>query len=252
MKRLSYHAFANRVIHSNRHFFDDYVQGFLDFIAKSFPERVLTLDKDCPLWRAQLGCDTITEVHDGEEYGEVPVPWGQKRMVPDATKVLDGRANPKGIAYLYLSTSKETAMHEVRPWVGSVLSTAVFKTTKEQKLVDFSILIGEKHPPISLPSLFEKPTEDQIKKDVWISIDNAFSKPVPNNEDPTKYIPTQIIAELVKRDGYDGIAYKSVFSNGFNIVLFDVNAASLISCAMYNTTDVNISFCKENSIYAEY
>lgn len=251
MNRLSYYAFANRVTHSNRHFFDDYVQGFLDFIARSFPERVLTLDKDCLLWRAQLGYDTTPIGHDDEEC-EVPVPWGPKRMVPDATKVRDGRANPRGIAYLYLSTSKETAMHEVRPWAGSVLSTAVFQTTKEQKLVDFSILSGEEHPPISLPQLFEKPTEDQIKKDVWISIDNAFSKPVSNNEDPTKYIPTQIIAELVKRDGYDGIAYKSVFSNGFNIVLFDVNAASLISCAMYNATDVNISFCKENGIYAEY
>ena len=252
MKRLSYGVFANRVIRNNRHFFDEDVQGFLDFIARSFPERVCTLPKDYQLWRAHLGYDTEPEIHDGEEYGEVSVPWGPTRMVPDATKVREGRANPRGIAYLYLSNSKETAMHEVRPWTGSVLSAAVFKTTQEQKLVDFSVFHGEKHPQISLSSLFEEPTEDQIQKDVWISVDNAFSEPVPNNEDPTKYIPTQIIAELVKREGYDGIAYKSVFSDGFNIVLFDVNAVSLIYCSMYNATDVKMSFCQEEGTYAEY
>ena len=247
MKRLSYSAFANRVIRDNRYFFDDNVQGFLDYIAKSFPERVLTLPKDYHLWRAQLGNDTVAE-----EYGEVPEPWRPPRMVPDATKVREGRANPRGIAYLYLSTSKETAMHEVRPWTGSVISTAIFKITEDQKLVDFSKFHGETHPPISWPSLFKDPTEDEIRKDIWISIDNAFSEPVQNNEDPTKYIPTQIIAELVKREGYHGIAYKSVFSDGFNIVLFDMNAASLTYCSMYNATAVNMSFCQKEGTHAEY
>lgn len=39
------------------------------------------------------------------------------------------------------------------------------------------------------------------------------------------YVPTQIIAELIKSLGYDGIAYKSSLANGHNIALFDLESA---------------------------
>lgn len=252
MKRHSYPAFANRVIRENQYLHDENMRDFLEFVASSFSGRVLTLPKGCHLWRAQLDCDTQTEEHDGESYGEIPVPWTPARMIPDASKVREGRTNPRGIAYLYLSTSKETAMHEVRPWTGSVLSTAIFKVVKDLKLVDFSKFYGKAHSPSLILSLLQEPTEEEIQESVWIRIDNAFSKPIPNNEDPTKYIPTQVIAELVKSKGYDGIAYKSVFSDGFNIVLFDLKAASLIYCSIYYAIEVKMSFGEEEGPYGKY
>ncbi len=143
-------------------------------------------------------------------------------------------------------------MHEVRPWTGSVLSTAIFKVVKDLKLVDFSKFYGKAHSPSLILSLLQEPTEEEIQESVWIRIDNAFSKPIPNNEDPTKYIPTQVIAELVKSKGYDGIAYKSVFSDGFNIVLFDLKAASLIYCSIYYAIEVKMSFGEEEGPYGKY
>jgi hypothetical protein len=252
MNHYSYLAFANRLISENRYFHDNDVQEFLDFIASYFPERLLTLSKDTQLWRAQLGCDTETELQNGEEYGEVSVPWKPARMIPDPSKVREGRANPRGISYLYLSTSKETAMHEVRPWTGSVLSTAVFKIHKDLRLVDFSRFYGKAQQTRSVFSSLQEATEEQIMQTVWTNIDNAFSAPVPNNEEPTRYIPTQVIAELVKSKGYDGIAYRSVFSDGFNIVLFDLKVASLIYCSIFHAITVEMGFLREEGICSEY
>jgi len=64
---------------------------------------------------------------------------------------------------------------------------------------------------------------------MWDEINEAFSQPVPNNEDHINYIPTQIIAELVRREGYDGIGYESVFARGegVNIALYDMSAVEL-------------------------
>jgi RES domain-containing protein len=33
----------------------------------------------------------------------------------------EGRANPRGIPVLYLATHRETALAEVRPWIGAVI-----------------------------------------------------------------------------------------------------------------------------------
>lgn len=48
-------------------------------------------------------------------------------MKPLRDKASEGRANPKGIPYLYLATTKEAPMSEVRPWIGSDISVGQFK-----------------------------------------------------------------------------------------------------------------------------
>ena len=60
------------------------------------------------LWHAQLGhCWREEEREDGSVKGRIA--YGPKRMKPIPEKVLDGRANPKGIVCLYLATDKKTA-----------------------------------------------------------------------------------------------------------------------------------------------
>ena len=48
-------------------------------------------------------------------------------MKPLGGRATDGRANPRGIPCLYLATTKETAMSEVRPWIGSYVSAGQFE-----------------------------------------------------------------------------------------------------------------------------
>ena len=60
---------------------------------------------------------------DGEKF-EVEIPAEPVRMKPLRDRASGGRANRVGIPCLYLATHKETAMCEVRPWIGSYISLA--------------------------------------------------------------------------------------------------------------------------------
>lgn len=55
------------------------------------------------VWRAQLG-HCWNEVEKDGKVHKIPCPFTKKRMKPDPDKVSDGRANPRGIACLYICT----------------------------------------------------------------------------------------------------------------------------------------------------
>ena len=51
----------------------------------------------------------------------------------------------------------------------------------------------------------------------------------------TDYVPTQVIAELYKSEGYDGIAYKRAFGDdGYNIAVFNLDDARVKSCVLHD------------------
>ena len=54
-------------------------------------------------------------------------------MKPLERIALEGRTNPKGIPYLYLSSKKETAMSEVRPWIGGYISLGLLANIAKAK-----------------------------------------------------------------------------------------------------------------------
>src|SRR3546814_9987253 len=58
-----------------------------------------------------------------------------ERMRPLADRATEGRANPKGIPMLYLCSSKDAAMSEVRPWLGSMVSLGHFEIRSEERRV---------------------------------------------------------------------------------------------------------------------
>ena len=47
------------------------------------------------------------------------------------------------------------------------------------------------------------------------------------SDDRADYAATQIVAELFRQNGFDGIAYRSSSGPGHNIALFDLNAANV-------------------------
>ncbi|MFL6450471.1 MAG: RES domain-containing protein [Bryobacteraceae bacterium] len=55
----------------------------------------------------------------------------------------------------------------------------------------------------------------------------AFSTPVTRDGSLADYAPTQILAELFKLKGYDGIRHKSLLNEGkgTNLALFDIDSA---------------------------
>ena len=63
------------------------------------------------------------------------------------------------------------------------------------------------------------------------------------------YVPTQIIAELFKVSGFDGIAYRSSLGHGHNIALFDLDAAKLINCFLFEVKKITFDFAEASNPY---
>ena len=174
---------------------------------------------------------------ENEHVSDDAIPFSQERMKPIPNMANEARANPKGISCLYGATDKDAAMAEVRPWLGSKISVGQFKIIKDITLVNCS----EGHEKNTVFYLKE-PTAEKKEEAVWSDIDRAFSNPVTPNDSVADYIPTQIIAELFKNNGLDGIGYKSNFGKGHNIVLFDLNVADIITCSLFKTDKIDFSF----------
>ena len=67
--------------------------------------------------------------------------------------------------------------------------------------------------------------------------------PALRSDDTGEYVATQILAEVFREVGFEGIAYKSVFSRrSFNLALFDLNSAKLAACELHEVTAVKVNF----------
>ncbi len=165
-------------------------------------------------------------------------------MKPLNNRAPEGRANPKGIPYLYLATTEAAAVSEQRPWVGSYVSLGLFATTRELKLVDFTKSYK------SQPLFLKEPSKRQKELAVWSHIDRAFAEPTMRSDDAADYAETQIIAEMFKNAGFDGVAYKSNFGkDAYNVALFDLAAADLEMCRLVRVTGITFRFTDEDSPY---
>lgn len=221
----SYFDFEQRVRNSRRYVWDIEVRTFLETVRGTLDDRDYTLREGTTLWRVQAGVDWIVNDDGMEER----MGFLRDRMNPDARYVGEGRANTAGIPVLYLASTEQTAISEVRPWTGSNVSVAQYRIVRDLRAIDltpgfgkssldgltFSHLMGEKDP------------DSEIKeKAVWTEIDNAFSRHVEISANLADYVPTQILSELFRDSGYDAIIYRSNFGEeGYNIAVFSPNDA---------------------------
>lgn len=132
-------------------------------------------------------------------------------------------------------------MAEVRPWIGSYVSVATFIILKDLSLVD----CGSDTVRPTIYAIGSKgPDKDERERDVWWSVNQAFSEPVTRVDDAADYAPTQMLAEKFREAGFDGIRYGSRLGNGMNIALFDLAAAKLDRCDLFQLEALNPKFSK--------
>jgi hypothetical protein len=242
--RSSFRKFARRVRHVRRYVWDAEIRAFLDTVLATLRDRDVMISERTILFRAQLGIDYHPVTEDGVELGEEPYGFGAARMKPRANRAREGRVNPVGISVLYLSSNEQTAISEVRPWVGSEISVAQFKVLRNLRAVNLTLghdkmWIDPRDFGVELPP----PDAETKEKVVWTHIDNAFSRPVTLSDDSADYVPTQILAELFRDTGYDAIIYRSQFGKeGYNIALFNVEDAEVINCAPYQVKGIEVTF----------
>ena len=207
-------------------------EEFLETLWETSASRQQTLEGGF-LYRAQIGV-----VWEEREYGEgvvveEPTPLDPDRMKPLADRAREGRANPKGIPVIYLANDVDTAVAEVRPWAGAYVSVGSFEITRPLRIVDFDAAdAGRKF-------YLREPSAPEREKAVWADLDRAFAKPVNPSDDLADYAPTQIVAELFRTRGLDGIAFRSSLAAGYNLALFDIDSVGLQSCNVFDVERVD-------------
>jgi hypothetical protein len=231
----SYWKFEEITKNKARYIHTPEVKEFLNNVLHTSKARTEILAQGAILWRSQLG-HSMGIYQDGECH---PIPYSSSRMIPEVSRAKEGRANPKGIPYLYLSTNRDTALAEVRPWIGSLISVAQFKTVRELRLINCVA------NPLISRLYFEEPSAEEREKFVWSEIDRSFAKPIDkNSDDVADYVPTQIIAEFFKINKFDGVAYRSSLGEGYNMALFGLDMAELVNCSLFEAKGIKHEFCE--------
>ncbi len=119
-----------------------------------------------------------------------------------------GRNNISGVSYLYLAKDPRTACCEVKPRIRQFVSLAEFELTDTMHIIDFSedVRFEDMEENISLAVLFT-------------DIMGMYFMPV--NEDE-KYKATQFLTDYIRKNGVDGIAYRSYYNeSGVNYTIFN-------------------------------
>lgn len=200
---------------------------FIDRVVELLGEHARILEKESIWHRAQLGGVDLEDVFavEGQKIPGIRA-YYEERMIPDPSKCGDGRCNVKGQAVFYFTREVETAIKEKRPWRGAELSIARFRTKKPFKMATINpgCWLRSHYFREAMSSYEKLPRPEQDLK-ILEYIHRWFSTPLFGEESAGEYVPTQIISERLRVEGYDGILYESAADKG--------KAAGLLFCPPY-------------------
>ncbi len=154
-----------------------------------------------------------SRINDSEPFDK-PIIIG-KMGAPQNHKTFSNRANPKGISYLYTSLNEPTCVNESKSGIGKYLTIAKFKLNHDIRIVD-------------LYDAFPVQTDEYVNY-LGFRLHTTFSKPIDYSKSDIEYLPYQFISELIKRQNFHGVLYRSLFGKSSkskddsNLVLFNEN-----------------------------
>ena len=216
--------FCDSIKNKNRFFSNHFINK--QDMRELLSQRVFVGKASEKLYRARNGGEKNRK-------GELKAYPSSKMSAPTPEKTGNGRANPKGIAYLYLATSLDTAIAEMRPVKNANISVAKAALLADLKLVDFS---GR----VAFPSPFEVEDlkEEWERRPLMYQIGESFSMPIEPSLSDIEYVPTQFISEYIKNLGYDGFVFQSSLGPGLNYVLFDPGKAKISEADLYTISEI--------------
>jgi hypothetical protein len=163
-----------------------------------------------------------------------------KMGAPPVGVASHGRANPPGIPYLYVGSTPETSIAEIRPHTGETATVAEF-------YIDVGALkVVDLRAPKQLISPFSLGDEDKIGAlrgdiDFLERLGNELTRPVRPQAAPVEYVPSQYLCEFIKRSGWDGVLYSSSVSDGVNLALFEPEKAEPKNVSLWRVQKVTVS-----------
>ncbi len=205
----SWEDLRSEMMHRNRWFLDDPID--LERLGELLAQLIAPAEEIPDTWyRARLQVDEK--------------PFGLEEMgAPPSRLAGHGRANPAGIRYLYLGSNRSTAVSEIRPHTGERACVAEFSVSPSR--------LADLRDPRSLVSPFILEDAEQIAlvRDglpLLERLGQELTKPVQSTSAAFEYIPSQYLCEFIKKQGFQGVLYRSSVSEGMNLALFDPDLAT--------------------------
>ncbi len=204
--KVSWTNFTNEIKFINRYHLSNILE--LSTLAKLLKRHSKSYKKGKIFYRARISPKTG---HDKSSMGKPSPP----------SKATGGRANPRGISYLYLSKDVETTIYETRSTLFDYVTVVEFRLESDANIINLSEV--NIYDPLIISESEE--LEDFLIHLPFISeLSNELSKPLRRTDDELDYLPSQYLSEFIKHLGFDGIEYASSLNpKGYNLAFFSEN-----------------------------
>ncbi len=159
----------------------------------------------------------------------------EKMGKPPQKIAKSGRANPRGIPYLYLAQSIKTTMYEARATFLDYVSIGKYKLIEDIRVI--SLRTSYQVSPWGDFSL-----KDYVNNIPFLdTLENDLAKPLRRQDNELDYLPTQYLCEYIKSLGYDGVEYgSSLHEGGINLVIFNDEKLECISVDVHEISKIEI------------
>ncbi|MBL8593834.1 MAG: RES family NAD+ phosphorylase [Devosia sp.] len=199
-----------RIAQENYYVVEPAVRKVFDAIGRRIDN---TVAEGTTFYRARIGTDgryvTFEALSLNPRVRSRPY-QGDLLGAPPPPLARGGRLNRAGVSFLYLASDAETAAAEVRPHPGHQLSVGSFRAVREVRLANFNVDIDA----------FAGSDEQLDLFSFIVATDNAMSRPIVP-EAAGHYSITQLVADVARQRGFDGVVFKSSVGAGQNVCLFD-------------------------------
>lgn len=190
------------------------------------------------VYRARLGSEE-------DASAPKPMPRPEKEMGAPPYHLIrhGGRANPPGIRVLYAALEQETAVAEIRPWVGAYVTVAECALRKSLRLIDFSdsrrLALGSPFGHVDLDAELDLAATLHV-------VGEKMAEPMGPETREIDYVPTQYVADVIQAAGYDGVMYGSALAEGGrNVVVFDPDKVEVQSTYLVRVSKVQYTSVRE-------
>jgi hypothetical protein len=200
----------------------DAESGWRELLTIIRPDIETTLPVESRFFRARVGVKASLQTQGlggswSEKFSYLPY-RDHEIGAPPAHLCSEGRLNRKGAIALYVASSRDIAIAEVRPYPSHLVTTAEFETVRELRIADFASVDIRRF-------LSDSRLEDMRR---IVSLGAVLNLPaIPELKDG-RYRATQLISDCIREAGFDGVSFRSSLGHGSNTVLFDADSAKAI------------------------
>lgn len=148
----------------------------------------------------------------------VYLPYSGKQIDrPPLHLATEGRFNRTRTSILYLASDAHTAVAELRPHPGHLISTAKFKARRDINVANFA-----NH---DIRNFLSDSRLERLR--TILSVADVLSVPV-QPEHRYLYSATQLLADAIRSEGFGGLMFRSTVGAGINLTSFESDAFEIL------------------------